>query len=117
MKSLVVIIIANLNINLEKYGVSLGSKAIGGGELEFIKYLVEKGVNVNELLYYACSNGEVKIVNYLLERGADPSSEICLTASLEFYHQAVFKILIEAGAVIKSVSFYNQNFLGIRHLN
>ncbi len=77
-----------------------------------VKYLIEKGANVNTkdkyditLLHYACKNKDHVIVEYLLEKGANINSEGChkwtalhIVCELGFYDLAQY--LIEQGANI-----------------
>ncbi|MCK4635410.1 MAG: ankyrin repeat domain-containing protein [Candidatus Moranbacteria bacterium] len=65
---------------IHKEGVTPLMFASKDGDLEKIKGLIEKGVDVNEksdydwtALMFACWNGEEEIVKLLLESGADPN--------------------------------------------
>ena len=53
-------------------------EAAKGGHLEIVKYLLEKGGNINDkddkcrtALIYASSGGCLEIIKYLIEKGAD----------------------------------------------
>jgi ankyrin repeat protein/CII-binding regulator of phage lambda lysogenization HflD len=101
---------------VEKEEIQL-HKACEKGNLEAVKYLVEKGVNVNmeneerlTPLYYACQKGDLELVRYLVERGVNiqakskygetPLYGACWRDNLE-----LIKYLVEKGANIQAKSY------------
>ncbi|MBN1598075.1 MAG: ankyrin repeat domain-containing protein [Bacteroidales bacterium] len=87
--------------------------AAEGGSIEVVKYLVEKGADVNAesgskgrgtALIYAAAANRFEVVKYLLENGADINAttpyqnETALVWSVAMGHTDVVKLLVEKGA-------------------
>ena len=63
---------------LERHATTLQMDAALNGQMEVIKYLVERGTDVNEkdkdgntLLGMACTGGHLDVVEYLIKMGAN----------------------------------------------
>jgi len=94
--------------------------AVKSGNLEEVKKIIKKGVNINALLYsddytaliYASENGNSDIVKFLINAGADlnikPQGHTALLCASQDGHLEVVKLLINGGADIniKSNSGY-----------
>jgi len=92
------------NNNLVKYSAE--------GNLDVVKYLVEKGVNIHADVDYAlrwsASNGHLNVVKYLLENGANIHAEndTALRYSAGKGHLDIVKYLVEKGANIHAYDDY-----------
>jgi len=92
--------------------------ATESGDIQMVKQLVEKGVEINSLSFNGCSAlycaakvGNIEIINYLLEKGAlinfqNSSGETALMAASRFKQVETASLLLEKGAdkTIKSKS-------------
>ena len=96
---------AKLEVSLvREYGASLVETAAANEDPKGVQLFVEKGAKISDLaLYNACKTGDLIMVNYLLSKGANPSSEGCLTISIELYNKDVVSALINGGADIDLV--------------
>ena len=74
--------------------------ACKNGDLELVKYLVEKGVHVDDYaIRYASEYGHFEIVKYLFEKGA-PISDWAISNASMHGHLEIVKYLFEKGASI-----------------
>ena len=74
--------------------------ACKNGDLELVKYLVEKGVHVDDYaIRYASEYGHFEIVKYLFEKGA-PISDWAISNASENGHFEIVKYLFKKGAPI-----------------
>ncbi|PVZ97362.1 hypothetical protein BB558_006656 [Smittium angustum] len=96
-------------------GIAL-KNAIENGQIDILKYIVEKGTDINaanqECLIIACEKGQIDILKYLIEKGADvhAASKGCLNSVIENGQIDILKYLIEKGADVHAVDDY---YLGI----
>jgi ankyrin repeat protein len=77
--------------------------AVYGGDLEVVKYLVEKGANIGESLRDAAMKNHVDIARFLLERGGtvnrkDKYGNTPLTTAAALGHMEMVKLLLDKGA-------------------
>lgn len=102
---------ANINIRIAPPIVL----AAGKGHTEIVKFLLEKGANINAkalgeitALMYASMNGDPKTVKFLLDHGADVnaasnfSRNTALIVASLFGHTEIAKILLDHGADINA---------------
>jgi ankyrin repeat protein len=87
-------------------------RAADNGQLEIVKFLVERGVDVDATtvdgvtpLMYASQNGYTEIMEYLISKGADvnakPYNQVTsLIGAVRTGHYEAVKILLEAGAKV-----------------
>ena len=88
--------------------------AVSSDRLEIIKYLVEKGANINGMrtdgctvLHSAITKGTLEIVKYLVEKGADVNGKITdgstvLHSAVTKHRLEIVKYLVEKGADVDS---------------
>ena len=121
-----VIYAVNNGANLNTIGGEALSTASLEGYFDIVKYLVENGVNVENIynpLTKAAENGHLDIVKYLVENGADIhiDRDLPLAYATENDHYDVVKYLVEKGAdVIRARAIEsaasNGNFLILQYL-
>jgi ankyrin repeat protein len=87
-------------------------RAADNGQLEIVKFLVERGVNVDATtvdevtpLMYASQNGYTEIIEFLISKGADvnatPYNDVTpLIGAVRTGHYESVKMLLEAGAKV-----------------
>ena len=99
-----------------KYLISIGNYdlaeclllACEHGHLEIVKYIVERGVDVNAyvqdmtILTMPCEKGHLEVVKYLVESGADIHADydIAIQVASQCGHLEVVKYLVSRGANI-----------------
>lgn len=92
-----------IQIGATSYDIALKEASLFG-HLEIVKYLIEKGANIqannNLALRMAVMNKHLDIVKYLIENGADIhiNNEYILRKATELNHLEMIKYLIENGA-------------------
>ena len=81
------------------------SICVAHNKFDFVKYLVEQGVNVkgkygSDALQTAAAYGYLNIVKYLIDQGADPleKDSFALRWAARNGHYEIVKILLDAGA-------------------
>lgn len=88
------------------------------GNLEIVKYLVEKGVDIHhrddESIIEASRHGHLEVVKYLVENGADINANDNAALYMAYdEHLEIVKFLIEKGADTYMFSFKEKIKLGI----
>jgi ankyrin repeat protein len=74
------------------------SAAAWNGHLDVIKYLVDKGANVNTAISAAASKGNMELIDELMKlKGAD-ASKVNLSGAAQNGHLDVIKYLVDKGA-------------------
>ncbi|KAJ7049850.1 ankyrin repeat-containing domain protein [Mycena amicta] len=76
------------------------------GHLDIVRYVVEKGVEVNggDALRYAAEKGHVEIVCFLVDKGADVKQGYPLPYAAAKGHLEIVRILVEKGADINQAA-------------
>ena len=99
---------ANVNYVNEKHETPV-YHAASNGRYDIVKYLCENGADASisdqkglQTLLKPSSDGETEIVKILISKGANPSGG--LQAALEFYHNDIVELLIQAEADVNKVS-------------
>lgn len=102
------------DVNGEHAGTSLLSLATKNGRLEMVKFLVDKGANVNHgaingtaPLMLAATNGHLDVVKFLVDKGADVNAKdhkggTPLMAAAREGHLDMVKFLVEKGADVNA---------------
>ena len=122
---------AETNIKIEDFNSLMD--ACKNGDLETVKQLLKKGVNINACNYTdrtaylqdvgqtalmkACEHGQLEIVELLLENGADVNAKSQIRTALIYAslygHTNVVKLLIERGADVNDqVKSYETALIG-----
>lgn len=126
----------NVSVDRDGYQIPLIVRAAELGNIRIVKYLLEKGVNINDwggtddgndpipvtALCLAAKRGREHVVRFLLDNGANPDgfrkdsnappllfacqSTIHLVDGAKRYNEAIVKMLLQAGA---DVSLYKES--------
>lgn len=68
----------------------------------FVEYILSQGADIltnsNETIHEACRMGELDIVRYLIEKGADPLDEECILIAAREGHIDIVEYLLSIGA-------------------
>jgi hypothetical protein len=94
----------DVNVPLDTTGAI--AAAASNGHTALVQKLLEHGAETTDGLARAAAGGYMDIVQLLLEHGADPNAhngEVApIVGALEMEHTAMFRLLLEHGAVVAS---------------
>jgi len=99
----------------KSYMIDAGIEAAKYDNIEIVKYLLEEGMQVNDLnsglLHAAAGNGNTELVKLLIEEGADIDSHDCYAlylASRDGFIETT-KVLLEHGAKVPEYIIRNMD--------
>ena len=92
--------------------------AANNGYLEIVKYLIDKGADIDNenrggdtALVYASENGHFDVVKYLIEKGSDVIKHSnALWYASKNCHKEIVKLLIDSGADINKEYGYDKRY-------
>lgn len=97
----VVELLVSQGITVEKMNEFALVPAVVREHFDIVKFLVEKGADVQMAICPALNSGNVMIAEYLIKYGADirPSMDMALYWSIVYDHRYMVKFLVEHGAI------------------